>query len=328
METLNVKKSKRMQVDFSNPYPDFPREVFFDINNTCDCRCFFCASSKISEKVHLDKKLAFRLLQDFFDNGAREVAFYATGEPFLRKDLAEFVARAKKIGYEYIFITSNGCLATPQRAKPVLDAGLDSIKFSVNAGTRESYIKVHGIDCFEKVIENIKWFHGYRKESGLNYRIYLSMVPTQITEGEWPVLRGLLSGYVDEMDYRGCSNQGGNMFENNNTEEIDKRNLLGSLKKNQFIGKCPDIFFRCTVTPQGFLSACVVDYQNYLVVADLNKTSVKEAWHNEAYTNLRRKHIANALKGLACQNCLNNCNEEVFPLSPEYARPFSVKKKR
>lgn len=327
METLSVKKSKRMQVDFNNPYPPFPREVFFDLNNTCNSRCFFCSNSKMSERARLDKKLGFKLLQDFFDNGTREIALYATGEPFLREDLAEFIREAKRIGYEYIFITTNGSLATAKRAKPALDAGIDSVKFSINAGTRQSYIKVHGIDLFDKVIENIKWFHNYRRKSKLGYRIYASMIPSSLAQGEWPLLCKILSPYVDEMDCRGCSNQGGNMLENNRTEKIDKRNLLGSLKEDQCIGKCPDMFFRAIVTPEGFLSACVVDYQNYLVVADLNKTPVKEAWHNENYVTLRKRHMLNDLGGLICNNCLNNCASPSSPLTPEYARPFFSKSK-
>ncbi|MFH1317981.1 MAG: radical SAM/SPASM domain-containing protein [Candidatus Omnitrophota bacterium] len=322
METLSAKKAKRMEVDFYNPYPPFPRQVFFDLNNTCNCRCIFCGSAKITKRAYLDKKLGFKLLQDFFDNGTKEIDLAVTGEPFLRKDLADFVAKAKKIGYEYIFIDTNGILANPECAKPVLDAGLDSVKVSINAGKRESYLKVQGVDAFDTVIKNIKWLHDYRQKSGLSYCIYASMVPLSITDGEFPILQKLILDYVDEIDYRGCSNQGGNMLENNLTEKINKRNLLGSLKKEQYTNRCPDIFFRAIVTPEGFLSACVVDYQNYLIVADLNKTYIKDAWNNEAYVSLRKKHISGNLKGLNCHNCLNNCQEEVQPLLPGFARTF------
>ncbi|MCA9398662.1 MAG: SPASM domain-containing protein [Candidatus Omnitrophica bacterium] len=213
-------------------------------------------------------------------------------------------------------------MATPERAKSVIDAGLDSVKFSVNAGTRESYKKVHGKDDFEKVIEHIKWFDSYRKENNIKLGIYYSMVPTKITKGEWPLLQEILGPYTDDEDLRGCSNQGGNMYENNYTEEVDKNNLLGSLSRDQFCGKCPDPFFRATITPQGFLTTCVVDYQNYLCVADLREESLKDAWHNEHFVNLRKRHIANDLKGLICHNCLGNCNDPAEPLIKEFSRPF------
>lgn len=324
INTLSEKKSKRMDVDFTNFYPPFPREVFFDLNNTCNSRCFFCSNSKIFKPAYLDKALGFKLLRDFFDCGSREVALFATGEPFLRKDMAEFVREAKHIGYEYIFLNSNGILATPERAQTVLEAGLDSIKFSINAGTRQSYKKVHGVDCFDQVIENIRWFNEFRAKSGLSFRIYVSMVPTTLAQDEFLLLSSLLDGFVDEIDCRGCSNQGGNMLENNQTEKIDKGNLLGSLRQGHHSGKCPDVFFRCTVTPQGYLSACVVDYRNYLVVADLHKTYVKDAWHNDLFVALRRKHSEGDLRGIICHNCLNNCDTPVHPINPAFAEEFKA----
>lgn len=327
--SLSAKKSKRLDVDFNNLYPPFPREVFLDLNNTCNSRCCFCSNSKIDKPAYLDKALGFELLRDFFECGTREVGLYATGEPFLRQDLAEFVREAKSIGYEYVFLASNGILSTPKRAQPILEAGLDSIKFSVNAGTSQSYKKVHGVDYFDRVIENIRWFYRFRSKSGLSYRIYVSMVPLSSTKDEWPLLSALLADFVDEIDCRGCSNQGGNMLENNLTEEIDKRNLLGSLSKGQACsGKCPDVFFRCTVTPQGYLSACVVDYRNYLVVADLRKTHIRDVWHNDSYVALRKKHSQGDVRGIICYNCLNNCDTLVQPLNREFAEEFRPKRGR
>jgi len=326
-KTLSEKKSKRMQVDLNNPYPPPPREVFFDLNNTCNAKCFFCSNSKISNRAFLDKALGFRLLKEFFDFGTREVALYATGEPFLRQDLADFVCESKRIGYEYVFISTNGILATPERAKPVLDAGLDSVKFSVNASTKLGYERVHGIDCFDAVIENIKWFHSYRKESGLSYKIYLSAVFNSRIKGEQDDLSRLISPYVDEIDYRHCSNQGGNMLENKLTEKVNSRNLLGSLKEDEYTERCPDVFVRCTVTSQGYLTACVVDYQNYLIIADLNASSIKDVWHSDEYVQFRKRHIKGNLKGIICNNCLNNCEEKSFPLSTKYAVPFGKKER-
>ena len=297
--------------------------MFFDISNACNHTCVFCSNTKISERANMPKELAFRLLDQCKANGTTDVGLYATGEPFVRKDLVEFVAYAKKIGIEYVFITTNAALATPERAKPVLDAGLDSVKFSVNAGTRETYKKIHGADDFDKVIEHIKWFRKYRDESGLRYGLYFSMVPTHLSEHEWPILQELLRPYVDDVNLRGCSNQGGNMYENNDTEKVDKNNILGSMLPGQKIGKCPDPFFRCTITPQGFMTTCVVDYQNYLCVADLNETPMKEAWHNERFVKLRERHISGDLRGLICHNCLGNCNEPAEPLVEKWARPFA-----
>ena len=323
MNNLSAKKSYRFEVEYTTS-PSFPREVFFDIAGACNHSCFFCGNAKTDNNVLLDKNLVFRLLKEAMDNGVTDVALYATGEPLLHPDLAEMTREAKRLGIHYLFISTNGALATPKRAKPILDAGMDSIKFSVNGGTRESYKNVHGRDQFERVISHIKWFSEYRQKSGLKYKIYVSSVQSTRNIDEWQGLENLLSPFVDEMDVRHVSNQGGNMYENNLTEEINPNNLLGSLQNNQMNNLknkcCPDPFHRLTVTPEGYASVCVVDYKNYLTVADLNKSTLLEAWNSDLFVNLRKKHLENKLDGLICKNCLYNSNEPYDPLMPSLSR--------
>ena len=43
-----------------------------------------------------------------------DLALQALGEPFMDKRLAEFVKEGKRLGYEYVYINSNGALATPK----------------------------------------------------------------------------------------------------------------------------------------------------------------------------------------------------------------------
>ena len=168
--------------------------------------------------------------------GTTDISLYATGEPFLHPGLAEITREAKNVGIGYVFISTNGALATPKKAKPVLDAGMDSIKFSVNGGTRESYKNVHGRDQFDRVISHIKWFSEYRQKSGLKYKIFVSSVQSTRNKDEWQGLENLLSPFVDEMDIRHVSNQGGNMYENNLMRRLTgllylDPKIVGNIKK-------------------------------------------------------------------------------------------------
>ena len=47
--------------------------------------------------------------------GLEAVGLYATGEPFLNKNLEDFIKYAKEIGFKYVFVTTNGAAATPKR---------------------------------------------------------------------------------------------------------------------------------------------------------------------------------------------------------------------
>lgn len=317
MASITDRKNKIRQVE-PGLNPPFPREIFLDLTSFCNHECVFCSNSRLKNKKTMEKKMVLRVLQESYDCGVRDLGLYATGESFLVKDLAKYIIKAKEIGYEYLFITTNGALATPDRVKDVLDGGLDSIKFSISAGTREMYKKIQGKDDFDLVLENLKWVSEYRAKSGLKYRIYVTMVYTNETEGEVEILKEKVLPYIDEWDPHALTNQCGNMYENNEIGKISSENPRGRGKAEV----CFQPFKGFTITPEGYISACVLDYSKDLIVGDLNKKALKEIWTNSIYENFRQRHLDGQLKGMICYNCMHNANEDVTPLLPEYASHF------
>lgn len=297
----------------ADPRPAFPKNMLVELTNACNHRCVFCANRKMTRPVgHIDDALMIRVLREAFDLGAREVGFYATGEPFVSPGLARYVGEAKRLGYTYVYVTTNGALATPPRAREVIDAGLDSIKFSINAGTRESYERIHGSDDFQRVLQNLAFVSEYRKTLDRPFKVYVSCVLTRYTDGEQMRLRSLVEPLVDDVLFFNVINQGGFMFEVNEYLSVQGPALTRT-------PPCPMLFNRIHITHEGYLNACCVDYQNYLVVADLNVLSLGEAWHSESFVELRRRHLEGALEGSLCYNCLFNANTPVEPWMPRYA---------
>ncbi|MCK4882214.1 MAG: radical SAM protein [Candidatus Omnitrophica bacterium] len=320
-ETIKERKKEVMQGKFVVD-PPFPKEIFLDLTSFCNHKCVFCSNSQLKNKATMEPDMVERFLQEAYDCGVRDLGMYATGESFLVKDLAAYIKRAKTIGYNYLFITTNGALATSERVKPVLDAGLDSIKFSISAGRRETYANIQGKDDFDQVLENLKWVSEYRKTAALSFRIYVTMVYTDTTEEEVEILRDLVIDYIDEWDPHPLNNQCGNKFDNNELGKIESDNPRGRGQRKI----CFQPFKGFSITPEGLVSACVLDYSKDLIVADLNKTTLKEAWTNEVYKEFRQRHLDQNLKGLICYNCMHNADEPVDPLMPEYSNHFKEKK--
>lgn len=100
------------------------------------------------------------------------------GEPFLNKNLAEYIEISKNIGFEYVYIITNGALANLERVEPCIKAGVDNIKFSINGYDRDTYTYtyVHGKDDFEDVIKNLKNIYVYRETNNLDFKIYVSTI--------------------------------------------------------------------------------------------------------------------------------------------------------
>jgi wyosine [tRNA(Phe)-imidazoG37] synthetase (radical SAM superfamily) len=259
----------------------------------------------------IDKAFAFDILQQAYDLGTREVGFYSTGEPFMTNDLPEYIAKAKEIGYEYVYLTSNGALATPERLRAVVDAGLDSLKFSINAPERKLYAVIHGRDDFDKVCEHLRFADDYRKTSGHYFKLYVTGILTRLTENMQGLYHELFDEIVDQVVFKYVYNQGGYM------PEIDE--LLKCVCDTEEYRRCNLPFDAISITHEGYLSLENADYENMLVVADLNKVSLKEGWYGEKMKEMRRRFIEDDFTGTLCDGCVHHAKRPASPLTPECA---------
>lgn len=282
--------------------PPFPERIMVEISNYCNHGCEFCAYRKMERtKGMIDPDFFRRIVREARELGAREIGLHTGAEPFAHPQLHEFVRQSREAGFEYVYLSTNGSLATPERLRQVIDAGLHSIKFSINAGDRETYRKVHGRDHFDQVMAHVRYVDSYRKERGLPLYLSVSFVEYPANTASLPALRETLAGVVDEIFTCQAVNPSGQMPE------------LPPMPQ-----KVCNLPFKAThVTFEGYLRACCNDYHNYTVVADLNRVSLAEAWASEAYRALRRGFMQRDLAGTLCHNCLTGRHDPVQPLNPE-----------
>lgn len=136
----------------------------FDIllNYNCSAKCLFCSQDfewrKEPNDLSFEKAVEFMYMA--YKNGYRRLGFTG-GEPTIRPELPKLIALAKKIGYGYVRIQTNGIrIADYEYAKTLRDAGLTFVKYSLhghNAALHDKLVAVPG--AFEKnlrSIENLK----------------------------------------------------------------------------------------------------------------------------------------------------------------------------
>lgn len=317
MENSNIRERFNIQNKMDgNVVCQFPKNMLMELTNLCNDSCAFCANSKSTRKRGIIKpELAEKILREAYGLGTREVGFYQTGEPLLDKNLEKYIGYAKHLGYEYVYITTNGALLTEQRANAIIEAGIDSIKFSINASNPKDYMLMHGKDEFEQVIGNLIYIDDLRKRQKRKISLYISYVVTRYTEAEREEFQSKYRRYADDIVFMNCKNVGG-LMKNEITKYLSVGSSVGHYYENDM---CPMIFNRLHITYEGYLTMCCMDFQNYLVVSDLNKESLKDAWNNSYACDLRKRHLDHTLEGTMCFNCINNCTEFAQPLRAEYA---------
>lgn len=293
---------KMVQTSVRTVTPPFPRQIQIETSNICNHGCSFCAYPMMERPKRLMDQALFRqLVSEAYSLGAREIGLFAGAEPLACKWLEEYVAYCKSVGYEYQYISTNGSLGNPERFKALLDAGLSSIKFSINAGTRETYKRVHGRDDFEKVIANVKFVAAYRKT--LTQGVYLgaSFVAMPDTAHEFNELQSLLAPHVDEVLYYEANNQSGQMAD---------------LPLVPF-SECALPFNKLHVSLEGYIKACCNDYDNLLAIDDIKSMGLAAAWHSERFKQLRQRHIDDRLEGTLCGKCLRGCSTKAMPINEQ-----------
>jgi len=305
--------------------PPFPKVIMVESTNICNQSCVFCAYKNMRRPHGVISGDVFKkVVQEGYDLGARDIGLHTGAEPLTCNELEYYIEFCNKIGYEYTFITTNGSLATKDRIKRLIDAGLHSLKFSVNAGDRETYKNIHGRDHFDLVCDNILFAEEYRRK--INYPLYLaiSFVEIENNAKTYDKLYERFKFVVDEIYRTKAFDQSGQMPEypskfKNRKKEVESSNAYLAEKFECANELCPRPFNTLHITREGYLRACCNDYDNFLAIEDLTNVSLKEAWISERFRNLRKKIIKGDLKGTLCYNCVNGAQEKILPINKKLA---------
>jgi len=287
-------------------HPPFPDAIKIEITGRCNYNCSFCALKKSLRKTgDMDKNFLYRILWEAKSIGVKEIGMFLLGESFLVKELAEYIKYAKEVvGIEYVFITTNGSLCTPDRMIPIIEAGLDSIKFSINAGTRETYKKMHSCDNFDRVVSNVKWLHEYKKDNNIDsLRTCVSSIFMPNEEENIRVFEKEMNKYVDDFYFLPLYNQAGHVGGKEYTKIVGNpgryENMVPPIP-------CWALFNAAKITWNGWLTACCFDHDKKFEIADLNRVSLLEAWNNEKFVDMRKEHLNNSFtKKSLCAKCLD-----------------------
>ena len=127
-----------------------------EITTRCNLRCTYCARTirgGTTEDMPMER---FKTLLGLLPHAYR-ITLVGLGETLLHPSVADFVREASSQGRRVALVT-NGMALSDDLSRKLLDAGLESIAFSLDAATQEIASSVRPGTDLEKVIGNIKRF--------------------------------------------------------------------------------------------------------------------------------------------------------------------------
>jgi MoaA/NifB/PqqE/SkfB family radical SAM enzyme len=135
-----------------------PYHVEIHPADRCNVDCFFCSTATLRGTDEVPLRRFEELLAELKDAGTRSIRLSGGGEPLFHREIRKVLAAISASGIPIENLTTNGVLLRDELAELLIDARLDQVTVSLNAGEAKSYgamMQTAGKN-FDRVLANIR----------------------------------------------------------------------------------------------------------------------------------------------------------------------------
>ncbi len=263
---------------------EFPMMVVLSFIYVCNAGCPNCPYN--NSDIRRAYKDAMLMPEDVFKRIADECGVYNSllrlsggGEPMLHPKAVELIQYALEKGCRVGLIT-NGSRFSETNLRSIIEAGIDAIEFSVDAGDPETYALVRPLLDWEALNRNVKTALAIRNELKAPTRIVASIINQQgvdvaAAQGYWEKI-------VDKVQVRKFLTWGYN--------EDHSADATPYLPPEERL-PCPWLFERLNIDSRGDVTLCGEDIAFGEKFANIMERSIKEIWQGKEFTRFREKHL-------------------------------------
>lgn len=263
--------------------PSFPRFIDIEMTNTCNFRCLMCPTGNHSmtrTSGFMSEEVFDRILEQTTPHKT-PLRFIMWGEPTLHPKLIEYISQAHANGI-MTHLNTNGSKLDREYIELLIDAGLDSIKFSFQGVDRKSYEEMRNTDFFEELLDVIKLFRDIRGNRERPY-MHVSSSITYETREQVQEFKTRMSELVDEISL------GRTVFHNADLNAVRLRpaefEMLKTLKDQESVVRehpeCPEVFDKMSIDWNGTVLACCDDPDNEMALGSIMNHTLEELWHSD-----------------------------------------------
>ncbi len=280
---------------------DYPIQLDFELNASCNLKCPMCPISAESPKgkgksTWFDFEFFKELIDYSVDKGTKAIKLNYINEPLIRNDLIKFIDYAKKKGVLDIYFSTNGILLKDEISKKLINSGLTRIQISIDAVTQETYNKVRPGGDLKKILENIDNFLKIKKElKKTTPLVRVNFVKTEFNEFE---LEEFIKLWEDKVDMIGIQEF---IKPTKVTQKIISNKTI---KKKNF--KCSFPFKQLVINNERQVLPCCTFWGEELALQKIEKAEdLQNAWNSEKMRYIRKKHLSGEYKDIPqCKNCI------------------------
>lgn len=273
-------------MEYKARLPRQPRFIQIETVIGCDAKCPFCPQKEMKRQPVKMPDATWRKIID--DTRFMGITYrpFLQNEALIDKRLPEVISYIKEDPTARVELNTNGNALNPEKSLKLINAGLDLVRFSIDAFSSETYAKCRvGLD-YERVVNNINEFIEISRSSGHDVITEVRMIDMDINRDE----------QHDFIKYW--------------EERADRASIVPlynwpwtpgvTMVRKPCIKMREEMFFYT----DGRAVLCCWDIAGRAVIGDVNEESVMEIWNGET----RRKYAEYLSRGerdkiLLCSKC-------------------------
>lgn len=274
----------------------FPERITLELTNACDLDCVFCPRQKASSTTGLmDVGLFKKAVDEIADNLPVALVPFFRGEALLHPRVIEMLDYASKKGVGPIQLATNAMTLGEEKARGIIESGVDFISFSLDTADPVEYEKARVGAKYDVVIRNIEKFLELREKLGA--RTPVVQVSSVSTHGDVKRKKDFIrrwEGRVDRVRIFHEHSKDGNYG--------SLENSAGLLDLDERL-PCLKVFRELVFYWDGRAAICNHDWDRREEIGDLNESSIEKIWKSAALERIRRAHISGEVASAPCGKC-------------------------
>jgi len=258
--------------------------IFIEPTNDCNLNCKYCCNSagfiKKRSPIYLDYNLFKNISVQLPGIGVKKVFLWGFGEPFLYNNYLDMCKVLKELNLE-IHSNTNGHYMVNE--EEIIKSGISRIIFSIDGASSSTYLQYRKGGDFNLVMANLIKLIEAKHRLNASTEIIWQFIVFPWNESEVEIVRAKAIELQIECIIK--TNLGINDIPNNKKyiRAVDQNGNV-QISEGQFV----DISKMCKqpiIYADGRIGMCLYDSLGEIILGDLNKQSLVDAFYSERWQN-------------------------------------------
>ena len=263
--------------------PRIPKQVWIENTNFCNAHCVMCPRTSLTRPLSIMSVEAFqKIIRDIapYAHQVERLHVHNFGEPLLDKEIVRKIRIAKDHGFPYVYFVTNASVLTAQKARDIIESGLDEFKVSFYGTNPQTYnATMAGLD-FDITIQNLKTFFKIRKElNSQKPKVVIQYIPQETNKMLTGEFKLLFKGLLD--------------FQLGDTLTIGVLHNYGSGKnfvnvKGRPCAICAFPWAVMMILCDSRVGFCCFDFDGVQIIGNAQEESAIDIWNSKRMSGIRR----------------------------------------